>query len=372
MALPSAIPQVLMDAGTNRGRIRPTLIYNEGWMLRLILQCAEEGLLPHTFPDVPYWYSEPQLYTAFKQSRGKNLYETNTEADGVIGHFTLKRKCGLVLKTGATHFEVIEAKMFSGLSADVKNAPGYDQAARTVACMAHTLYVNKIEPQSLKSFGFYLVAPREQIENRVFSESMQPETIRQKISDRISAYSDDIRNDLRVWEVDWVEPVVQQLSLRCLSWEDLCDEVIESNQEIGCEVRDFYEQCLTHNRSSASSSNASQKKPRNRECLWEEDGTDIRIRVCNPGMKESQVHRSDRTGDLFHVPSGELVELPLAEQTPADADPRKGDICTFTDSDGATVTVEVIGCGRCMSRVKRVDGVGDSFKVANFKMRRSV
>jgi PIN domain nuclease of toxin-antitoxin system len=54
---------------------------------------------------------------------------------------------------------VIEAKMFSNLSRGTKNALEYDQAARNVACMAHTIAKSGIQVDDLKSVGFFVIAP---------------------------------------------------------------------------------------------------------------------------------------------------------------------------------------------------------------------
>ena len=59
----------------------------------------------------------------------------------MIGHFTIgdPGTAGLTLAADATQFVVIEGKLFNRLSAGVKNAPFFDQSARSVACIAETL-----------------------------------------------------------------------------------------------------------------------------------------------------------------------------------------------------------------------------------------
>ena len=44
--------------------------------------------------------------------------------------------------------------MWSKLSPSTTNAPGYDQAARTVACIAETLKRADIKPQQMKRLSF--------------------------------------------------------------------------------------------------------------------------------------------------------------------------------------------------------------------------
>ena len=116
-----------------------TLLYNESWLLRLVLGAAARGIrcLPEPFEPTARWFSEARLYTPFgSRKRGDVLAESVTHADGVIGQFEIGRssRAGLHLAADATQFIVTEAKMFSGLSAGTTRAPEYDQAARNVAC----------------------------------------------------------------------------------------------------------------------------------------------------------------------------------------------------------------------------------------------
>jgi hypothetical protein len=69
------------------------------------------------------------------RSRRDPLGESWTHADGAVGHFTVGSigKGDLALEPPATQFIVVEAKMFSGRSPGVKNAPRFDQAARLAA-----------------------------------------------------------------------------------------------------------------------------------------------------------------------------------------------------------------------------------------------
>ena len=60
--------------------------------------------------------------------------------------------------------------MSSKLSSGTKNASGYDQAARNVACMAETLRSAGNKPGQMKRLAFYVTAPQNQIENGVFGD----------------------------------------------------------------------------------------------------------------------------------------------------------------------------------------------------------
>ena len=59
----------------------------------------------------------------------------------MLGHFAIgdPGTAALTLAPDARQLVVLEAKLYARLSAGVRNAPYYDQAARSVACIAETL-----------------------------------------------------------------------------------------------------------------------------------------------------------------------------------------------------------------------------------------
>ncbi|MFH1865319.1 MAG: hypothetical protein ABIK85_05490 [Candidatus Eisenbacteria bacterium] len=179
--------------------IPPTDLFSEGWLLRCLLHwSADNPDCPHRMgvPAGKRWYSEALLATQFSRRPGPDsLWESHTHADGVVGDFTIGNTGhgDLRLLDDADSFVVIEAKLGSGLSKRVTNAPGYDQAARTVACMAHALSVPKRHPRHLKRLAFYVVAPVCQIERGLFREQMHRASIASKVSARVAAYDDPLK-----------------------------------------------------------------------------------------------------------------------------------------------------------------------------------
>ena len=119
-----------------------TDLYNEGWMLRLVIDWFSRNSQVDCdirFLEGSRWYSEALLPSQFlARHRGDKLAESWTHADGAIGHFDIGKSADgdLTLKEGATQLVVTEAKMFSKLSSGVTNASYFDQAARNVACIA--------------------------------------------------------------------------------------------------------------------------------------------------------------------------------------------------------------------------------------------
>ncbi|TFH16915.1 hypothetical protein E4H04_05860 [Candidatus Bathyarchaeota archaeon] len=116
--LPASFIDMLQKIVSGEYGVNPTLIYNEGWMLRLLLHYPHEGVSCFPIPSdaESKWFSEVQLPTAFKaRHRGDPLSENRTNVDGVYGHLKIKTgtKSGLLLDKKAKSFVVLEAKMFS-------------------------------------------------------------------------------------------------------------------------------------------------------------------------------------------------------------------------------------------------------------------
>ena len=217
-------------------------------MLRLILDWARQharGGHPLAFLPAARWYSEPLLRPPFlARRRGDRLAESWTNADGVIGHFNVggTSKEGLTLRDSATQLVVVEAKMSSKLSSGTTNAPGYDQAARTVACIAETLRHADVDPERMERLAFLVAAPEEQIDSGAFGDIVTKESIRSRVKDRVDGYLGE-RNE---WFDRWFIPALDAIDLAVLSWEELLDGLDPS-------YRTFYDKCLLYNKPKASS-----------------------------------------------------------------------------------------------------------------------
>ena len=169
----------------------PTQLYNEGWLLRLVLDWLARNPVPGFPLDLApgaTWFSEALLPSPFRpRYRGDPLSESRTHADGVVGHIAVGQegKADLALAAdappGAAQLLVLEAKLSSGLSVGTKNVPDYDQAARNVACMAEVLQRAEVAPDKFASLGFYVLAPRARIEAGVFASQLTRESVLRKV-----------------------------------------------------------------------------------------------------------------------------------------------------------------------------------------------
>jgi len=240
-----SIQEMLRTAASSQPPFPPTLLYNEGWLLRLVLNWfAGHSLQDHplSFAAGATWFSEALLPSAFLARRqGDPLAESWTHADGVIGHFQIGKrgKGDLSLKPGNSQFLVLEAKMFSTLSPGVTHASYFDQAARTVACMAEVLRRAELHPSKLATLGFYTLAPSSQIEKGVFSNEMEKDSIFAKVEQRVKAYEGDKNR----WFEEWFQPVWDSVIAGCLSWEGLIAAIQGNDPPTGKDFEAFYKCC---------------------------------------------------------------------------------------------------------------------------------
>lgn len=246
MTIENRVAEILLKAGDDASPLRPTELYNEGWLLRLVLDwAAVHAKPPYPFVFLPgaRWCSEALLHSQFlPRSRGDQLSESWTHADGVVGHFSIggSGRGDLLLDREARQFIVVEAKLFSPLTAGTKNAPGFDQAARNVACMAEVLRRAQRRPEAVSRLAFYLVAPQAQIDDGMFGSLLSPESLRAKVRERVRPY-DGMKAD---WYSEWFEPTLKVADVRSLAWE----AVLPGESDYAT----FYEKCLHFNRSIAA------------------------------------------------------------------------------------------------------------------------
>ncbi len=244
------ILSMLAACGTDSPLFPPTDLYNEGWLLRLVLDwfsMHDVSGQPLTFSASARWFSEALLPSAFlARRRGDPLAEGWTHADGVIGHFEIGNvgKGGLSVLRNARQLVVLEAKMFSPLSSGISKADYFDQAARSVACIAETLKRANRRPADLSRLGFYVLAPRSQVVDGVFDKETDLESIAGKVARRVCEYGDQ---DKDRWHTDWFQPTLDTIDIGVLRWEDMVGTIGEHDAESGDAINEFYDLCVENN-----------------------------------------------------------------------------------------------------------------------------
>jgi hypothetical protein len=255
MEMFSQIIRMLQTCDTDHGVIPPTEVYNEGWMLRLILdwfsrQPASNHKL--SFEKGARWYSEILLPSPFLPRFQKDPQaESYTHTDGVIGHFSMGRsgKGDIDLHPDATQLVVIEAKIFNRLSKGIRNFKNYDQAARTTACIAQTLSIINRQINDFSRLSFYVVAPQKQLKfEPTFQTFLNKDSIRIKVQKRTRAYSDSSEAEAkRKWFTTWFLPTLERIDIACTTWEEIISYIRSSDSANGDTLLAFYEKCLALN-----------------------------------------------------------------------------------------------------------------------------
>jgi hypothetical protein len=253
MMITERIRSMLEACETGNPVFPPSMLYNEGWLLRLVLDWfANHGGDRYPLSPRPgaRWFSEPWLPSAFlPRYRGDRLAEARSHADAVLGHFSIgdPGTAGLTLQPDATQLVVIEAKLFARLSTGVKNAPFYDQAARSVACMAEVLRRANRPAEAMDDLALLILAPQARIDDGVFVWDAAHDAIRRKVRRRVEDYA----GERDAWFREWFEPTWQRVDVRCLSWEDTVEMIAFHQPDAGQVIDSFYGRCLHYNRPRA-------------------------------------------------------------------------------------------------------------------------
>ena len=250
-----SIAEMLYRCGTDQGVLPPTALYNEGWLLRLVLNVLSEpafdgdALAPFAGAS---WFSEGLLPSAFlHRFRGDPLAEGWTHADAVVGHVKVSRVGGraeVSLADQAKQFVVAEAKLASPLSPGTRRATTYNQAARNVACMAEVLGRSDRDPASFQSLAFFVIAPARQIGPVVLPHLLEKEQIRLVVEQRVEMYAlEPERDAMRAWFTKRFLPVLDAVRVEAITWENLIEQIAKRDPAIASQLDTFYVQCCRFN-----------------------------------------------------------------------------------------------------------------------------
>jgi len=244
------IDAILQSCDNESSLVPPTMLFNEGWCLRIILNWFAKHEMnghPLSFELNSIWYSEGLLRSPFlPRNRSDKLSESWTHADGVVGNFKIKNKntSEIELLPEAKRFVVLEAKIYSKLSQGVSHADYYDQAARYVACIAELIQHSKTRPQNIPHVAFHVLAPGSQIKANVFTSNLSRESIYQKVERRVGAYG----NEKQSWFNDFFIPTLNTIIISSISWEEILESIKKVDPYSSDKFKSFYEKCLKYNR----------------------------------------------------------------------------------------------------------------------------
>ncbi|MCL2821517.1 MAG: hypothetical protein FWD38_11960 [Oscillospiraceae bacterium] len=278
---------------TNKmGNLLPTELYNETWMLRLVLYWfAKDENKGKTFEDIPIsmitdsqWFSEGRLGTVFKD-------EKYTHADGIYGNILIGDNgySDVKLAPGCKQFVVTESKMFSQFSRRITRHSDYNQAARNIVCMCH---IAKNVIYEIDDIAFYTLLPQSQIDGEpTFSEFTDKAHINKTVLGRIEKHKDDSieHKKLSAWYERDFTPFCDKLKVELISWEKIIETVCSNDPNYGKMLEDYYDNCKMYNQRAKSKSTSKQ--------MFENEdihGRGVRLIHCSELFPSTCVHFSWR------------------------------------------------------------------------------
>ena len=128
--------------------------------------------------------------------------------------------------------------------------PGFDQAARNIACMAAVIESSGCSMESFTSIGFHVLVPKSQIQKEAsFKEFMQKASVHQKVRQRVEAYKGrpDYENKQQ-WFENYFEPLIDKIDVSLISWEIIIDSIGAYDKEMGKKLLEFYDLCCKYNK----------------------------------------------------------------------------------------------------------------------------
>lgn len=220
-------------------KINPTIIYNEGWMVRLLVEYSiRENICLHDihFEKFENWTSEALISSPF--IKAPKLREGYTHVDIAFGDFTINyQERGELVFNSPKLFGVIEAKMKSDLSQSTSNYKNYNQASRNVACIAKNTLGCKCESY------FIVVAPKSIIDRHQIEKQIDKTFIVDQINSRFNIYDDEFKKHQKQCEV---LNEVKTMTILSISYEDWIAEFRDG--KIKKKLESFYSECKAWNK----------------------------------------------------------------------------------------------------------------------------
>ncbi len=247
MTIPEAFNALLQSCTSDSPLFPPTLLYNEDWLLRLVLDWFSKHEIndhPLNFVEGARWYSEVLLPSAFSKRLGSDkTFETRAIAGAAVGHFNFGKEgeTDLTLGSEAAQLVIVEARIFGDLSSETKF---FDQAAHNVSCIAEVLKRARLKPEGVPRLGFYLLAPQSQLDRDAFPE-MKRQTIHLNVEHRVHDYA----GFQDQWYIDWFSATFDHIDIRSISWEAVIETIQEKDPASAEGIAEFYRWCLEFNKS---------------------------------------------------------------------------------------------------------------------------
>lgn len=219
--------------------LNPTIIYNEGWMVRLLVEYSIQERINmggFDFDEGCKWTSEALISSPFVDV--KEYREGYTHADVVFGDFDVKySNRGEITLNKPKTFGIIEAKMKSNLSKGTSNFKKYNQATRNVVCIAHN--IKEIDCNTF----FLVVAPKSMIKKYQIENQIDKKVILNQVEERFEVHGEKFKQEKNYSKI--VENI-KKMSIATISYEDWIS--MFADDQIREKLDEFYSRCLKWNR----------------------------------------------------------------------------------------------------------------------------
>ena len=189
--------EIIRSIETQKIHLNPTEIYNEGWMVRLLVhKSIEENKCINgiDFSKIVNWTSEGLISSPF--IRAPKDREGYTHADIAVGDFKIdyQNRGEIMIADNASIFGIIEAKMKSNLSQGTKYAKDYNQASRNIACILSNT------TSAMDTF-FCVAAPNDYILKHELKDQIEIKNIYNQVEKRFSYYDDNFKKQNEANEI---------------------------------------------------------------------------------------------------------------------------------------------------------------------------
>lgn len=255
--------------------VKPSDLFCEGWLTSILLEYWERSDLKLDFlpgkNGKTKWAREVSLRNPFcgidkkikeKKSPKEKFNVGLTQADAVVGHFGFRKKRGLELDKEATQFIVLESKINAGLDKTTKNwkdETKLDQATRNVMAMAYEIQMAKekkerdVNPEEYLgqlTVNFIVISPEARVKKhkkfldkeRMLKKQHMLNVTKEMIKEISKARSQE-DEDLKTWQTDYFKPLVEKIKPRCVTWENIIDQIKKQDDGFATLFEKFYDHC---------------------------------------------------------------------------------------------------------------------------------
>ena len=255
-ALMERIEAMLRGCGTGAGVFPPAVLFNERWLLRLILDWFSRHQVtehPLSFPENGRWFSDILLPSPFVGAgRRPKTGDPPCELGGLIGHFDVPDlESPLVSASPQTlHLMAVDGTMSGEMAPGVTGARYLDQTARTVAGMAEALRRANRRPSGLDRIGFYVIAPYALVAAGGLQKEMSRESIGRKVKRRVKSFTPSKER----WHGEGFQPTLERLEVGIVAWEQVIERLGQQDGPAAAPIEEFYHRCLELSKRQAGES----------------------------------------------------------------------------------------------------------------------